>query len=66
MFKINPTQASVPDTILCDKVCQWLATGWGFSPVLQFPLPNETDRHDITENIVESGIKHHNPNPHPV
>ena len=25
------TQASVLDTTLCDKVCQWLATGWWFS-----------------------------------
>jgi hypothetical protein len=24
---------------------------------------NETDSHDITEIFVESGVKHHNPNP---
>jgi hypothetical protein len=26
---------------------------------------NKTDRHHIAENIVESGDKHHNPNPNP-
>jgi len=26
-------------TTLCDKVCQWLAAGWWFSPVLRFPPP---------------------------
>jgi hypothetical protein len=25
---------------------------------------NKTDRHDIT-NIIESGVKHHSPNPNP-
>ena len=29
----------VLDTTLCDKVCQWLAAGWWFSFVLQFPPP---------------------------
>ena len=36
----------VLDTILCDKVCQWLATGRWFSHVSS---TNKTDRHDITE-----------------
>jgi hypothetical protein len=39
--------------------CQWLATGHWFSPV---PSTNITDRHDIAWKIVESGVKHHNPN----
>ena len=29
----------LPDTTLCDKVCQWLATGCGFLRVLRFPPP---------------------------
>ena len=29
------------DTIICDKVCQWLAAGRGFSPVYSY---NQTDR----------------------
>jgi hypothetical protein len=31
----------VLDTTLCDKVCQWLATGWWFSLVFPFPKPIE-------------------------
>jgi hypothetical protein len=31
----------VLDTTLCDKVCQWLATGWWFSAV---SFTNKTDR----------------------
>jgi hypothetical protein len=34
-------------------------TGQWFSPVSS---TNKTDHHDITENIVESGIKHHQTN----
>jgi hypothetical protein len=49
----------VLDTPLCDKVCRFLAAGRWFS-LLSFT--NKTDRHNIT-NIVESGVKHHNPNP---
>ena len=31
-----PLRQGVLDTTLCDKVCQWLATGQRFSPVLRF------------------------------
>jgi hypothetical protein len=37
------------DTILCDKVCQWLAAGRWFSPGTPVSSTNKTDRHDITE-----------------
>jgi hypothetical protein len=47
-------------TTLCDKVCQWLATGRWFSPVPPVSFTNTTDRHDITE----SGVKHHQTNKH--
>jgi hypothetical protein len=40
-------------TTLCDKVCQWLATGLWFSPGPPVSSTNKADRHDIT------GIKHH-------
>ena len=33
------------------------------SGFLLVSFTNKTDRHDINWNIVESGIKHHNPNP---
>jgi hypothetical protein len=34
---------------------QWFSLGTPVSST------NKTDRHDIAENVVESGIKHHNP-----
>jgi hypothetical protein len=40
----------VLNTTLCDKVCQWLATGRWFSPVSS---TNKTDRHDITEILLK-------------
>jgi hypothetical protein len=49
----------VLDTTLCDKVGQWLATGWRFSPGAPVCSTNNTDRW----NIVESGVNHKNPNP---
>ena len=45
-------------TTLCDKVCQWLATGRWFSLGTPVSSINKTDRH----NIVESGVKHHQTN----
>jgi hypothetical protein len=36
-------------TTLCDKVCQWLATGRWFSPGIPVSSTNKTDHHDITE-----------------
>jgi hypothetical protein len=42
-------------TTLCDKVCQWLATGRWFSPGT--PPINRPPRYNW--NIVESGVKHH-------
>ena len=53
----------VLDTTLCDKVCQWHATGRWFYPCTRVSSTNNTDRHDITEIFFRSGIKHHNPKP---
>ena len=36
-------------TTLCDKVCQWLATGRWASPGPPVSSTNKTDCHDITE-----------------
>jgi hypothetical protein len=36
-------------TTLCDKVCQWLATGRWFSPYPPVSSTNKTDRYDIIE-----------------
>ena len=35
-------------TTLCDKVCQWLATGQGFSPGTPVSSTNKTNRNGIT------------------
>jgi hypothetical protein len=40
-------------TTLCDKVCQWLATGRWFSPGPPVYFTNHTDRHDITEILLK-------------
>ena len=45
----TPLTRGVLDTTLCDKVCQWLATGQCFSPATPVSSINKTDRHDITE-----------------
>jgi len=54
-----PLRRGVPDTTLCDKVCQWLATGRWFSPCTLVSSTNKTDSHDITEIL----LKHHNSYP---
>jgi hypothetical protein len=41
------------DTALCDKVCQWLVTGWWFSSVTPVSSTNKTDSHDITEILLK-------------
>ena len=49
--KLFPAQARYTriDTTLCDKVCQWLATGRWFSLDTPVSSTNKTDSHDITE-----------------
>jgi hypothetical protein len=46
-------------TALCNKVCQWLATGWLFSPGPPVSSTYKAYRH----GIVESGVKHHKKTP---
>ena len=41
---------------LCDKVCQWLATSWWFSPGPPVSSTNKTDRHDITEILLKMAL----------
>jgi hypothetical protein len=43
-------------TALCDKVCQWLATGRWFSPGPQVSSTNKTDRQDITEIVLKVAL----------
>jgi hypothetical protein len=43
-------------TTLCDKVCQWLATGRWFSPGPLVSSTNKTDCHDITEILLKVAL----------
>ena len=43
-------------TTLCDKVCQWHATGPWFSPCTPVSSTNKTDRHDIAEILLEVAL----------
>ena len=44
------------DTTLSDKFCQWLATGWWFSPGMPVSSTNKTDRHDLTEILLKVAL----------
>jgi len=41
---------------LCDKVCQPLAAGQCFSPGTPVSSPIKTDRHDITEILINGAL----------
>jgi hypothetical protein len=41
---------------LCDKVCQWLATGLWFSPGTPVSSTNKTDHHDINEILLKVAL----------
>ena len=43
-------------TTLCDKVCQWLMAGQGFSLCTPIFSTNKTDRHDITEILLRVAL----------
>jgi hypothetical protein len=49
---------SVPVTtkVLCDKVCQLLATGQWFSPGTSVSSTNKTDHQDITEILLKVAL----------
>jgi len=59
-FESRPWRG-VLDTTLCDKACQWLATGQWFSPVSS---NNKTDDHDITEILLKVALNIITPYPH--
>ena len=46
----------VLDTTLCNKICQWLATGRWFSQRTLVSTVNKTDRHDITEILLKVAL----------
>ena len=44
-------------TTLCDKVCQWLATGWWFSLLWSLvSFTNKTDHHNIAEILLKVAL----------
>jgi hypothetical protein len=52
----NPTHGevySIQHYVICNKVCQWLATGRWFSPASS---TNKTDCHDITEILLKVAL----------
>ena len=49
-------------TTLCDKVCQWLATGLWFSPGTPVSSTNKTDRRDLTEILLKVALNTIKPN----
>ena len=56
---LNPTQARCTrrnTIIICDKVCQWIATGRWFSPGTPVYSTNKTDSHDITEIFLKVAL----------
>ena len=58
-----PLRRGVLVTTLCDKVCQWLSTGRWFSPCTPVSSTNKTDRHNITEILLEVALNTIAPNP---
>ena len=51
-----PLRWDVLDTSLCDKVCQWLATGRWFSLCTPVSSTNKTDCQDITEILLKVAL----------
>ena len=51
-----PLMRGVLDTTLCDKVCQWLATGRWFSPGTSVSSTIKTDCHDIAEILLKVAL----------
>ena len=51
-----PLRRGVLDTTLCDKVCQWLATGQWFSPGPLVSSTNKTDRHNIIDILLKVAL----------
>jgi hypothetical protein len=43
-------------TTSCDKVCQWLATGWWFSADTPVSSTNKTDGHGIADILLKVAL----------
>jgi hypothetical protein len=51
-----PLRRGVLDTTLCDKVCQWLATGRLFSLDIPVSITNKTDHHGMAETLLKVAL----------
>jgi len=60
---VTITTKVVLDKVLCDKVCQRLATFRWFSQDAPVSSTNKTDRHDITEIKLKVALNIKNQNP---
>jgi len=56
IMRVRIQWRGVLDATLCDKVCQWLATGQSFSPGTPVSTTNKTERHDITEILLKVAL----------
>ena len=61
--RISPIGRCNRYNIIRDKGFQWFAIGRWFSPGPTVSSTNKTRQPRYNWNIVESGVKHHNPNP---
>ena len=52
VLSFNPLYGVIHPT-LSDKVYQWLAVGWWFSPGTQVLSTNKTDHHDVTQILLK-------------
>ena len=59
LLDISRSWPGVLHTTLCEKVCQWLATGRWFSPGTPVFSTNKINAKIYSWNIVESGVKYH-------
>ena len=57
-----PISLRARSTILCDKVCQWLAAGRWFSPGPPVSSTNKIDHHDVTEKLLKVALTTIKPN----
>ena len=56
-YKFEPSSwHGVLDATLCDKACQWLATGRLFSPGTPVSSASNADRHDMTEILLNTSV----------
>ena len=53
-----PLRRGVLDTTFCNKVCQWIVTGWWFFPATSTPVSstNKTDRHNLAEKLLKVAL----------